>query len=201
MKSRTLTFVGGIVLLAALAAPVRLLAQKQIHYTVIDIGTLPGGTFSQAFGINNNGDVVGYSTLNGDTALHAFLWRKGVMTDLSTLEPTDTLPYSIAVSINDNDEVVGYSETSIPDVENFCGDSLICLPVLWRSGAITALPTLGGTNGRAGSINNRGQVAGVAENGEIDPLCQSLVVKPAVWDPISTLGDISCCMSQQIFLL
>ena len=182
MKSKTLTFVGGIVLLAALAAPVRLSAQKQIHYTVIDIGTLPGGTFSQAFGINNNGDVVGYSTLNGDTALHAFLWRKGVMTDLSTLAPTDTLPYSIAFSINDNDEVVGYSETSIPDVENFCGDSLVCLPVLWQSEAITALPTLGGANGRASAINNRGQVAGAAENGEIDPNCQTPVFKPAVWE-------------------
>jgi hypothetical protein len=41
MKSKTLTFVGGIVLLAALAAPARLSAQKQIHYTVIEIGTLP----------------------------------------------------------------------------------------------------------------------------------------------------------------
>ena len=166
------------------SSSVRLSAQEQIRYTVIDIGTLPGGTFSQAYGINNNGDVVGYSTLNGDTAVHAFLWRKGVMTDLGTLAPTDTLPQSFAVSINDSDEVVGYSETSIPDVEDFCrtGNSLVCLPVLWRSGAITALPTLGGTNGKAGSINNRGQVAGAAENGEIDPLCQTPVVKPAVWE-------------------
>lgn len=163
---------------------VRLNAQEQTRYTVIDLGTLPGGTFSQAFGINNNGDVVGLSSLNGDTAFHAFLWRKGAMTDLGTLAPTDTLPISIAVSINDNDEVVGWSETSIPDVEDFCrtGNSLVCLPVLWRSGAITALPTLGGTNGKAGSINNRGQVAGAAENGEIDPLCQAPVVKPAVWE-------------------
>jgi probable HAF family extracellular repeat protein len=182
MKSRALTCLAAVTLFAALTKPVRLTAQEQIRYTVIDIGTLPGGTFSQAFGINNNGDVVGFSTLNGDTALHAFLWRKGVMTDLSTLAPTDTLPYSIAVSINDNDEVVGYSETSIPDVENFCGDSLVCLPVLWRRGAITALPTLGGTNGKAGAINNRGQVAGAAENGEIDPNCQTPVVKPAVWE-------------------
>jgi len=184
MKSRTLLWIAALTLFAALAVPVRLTAQEQIRYTVIDIGTLLGGTFSQAFGINNNGDVVGVASLNGDTVVHAFLWRKGVMTDLGTLAPTDTLPFSSAVSINDNDEVVGYSETSIPDVEDFCqtGNSLVCLPVLWRSGAITALPTLGGTNGRAGAINNRGQVAGAAENGEIDPLCQSPVVKPAVWE-------------------
>ena len=173
-----------LLIVMSLILTIRLNAQEQTRYTVIDLGTLPGGTFSQAFGINNNGDVVGFSSLNGDTAFHAFLWRKGAMTDLGTLAPTDTLPISIAVSINDNDEVVGWSETSIPDVEDFCrtGNSLVCLPVLWRSGAITALPTLGGTNGKAGSINNRGQVAGAAENGEIDPLCQTPVVKPAVWE-------------------
>ena len=182
MKSRALTCLAAVTLFAALTKPVPLTAQKQIRYTVIDIGTLPGGTFSQAFGINNNGDVVGFSTLNSDTALHAFLWRKGVMTDLSTLAPTDTLPYSLAYSINDKDEVVGLSETSIPDAENVCGDSLVCLPVLWRGGAITALPTLGGTNGKASVINNRGQVAGTAENGEIDPNCQTPVFKPAVWE-------------------
>src|SRR5262249_30236891 len=110
MKSKTLTFAIGIVLLAALTAPGRLTAQRQIRYSVIDLGTL-GGTFSQAFTINNNGSVVGFATLPGDTAAHAFLWRNGVMTDLGSLGG----PLSQASGVNDQDEVVGFSETSTPD--------------------------------------------------------------------------------------
>jgi probable HAF family extracellular repeat protein len=180
MKSRTLTYIIAITLFAALAVPVQLAAQKQIHYTVTDLGTL-GGTFSQAWGINNNGSIVGFATLTGDTALHAFLWRKGVMTDLGTLAGTETLPYSVAFSINDNDDSVGYSETSVPDSLNTCGDSLVCLPVLWQNGAITVLPTFGGTDGQASAINNRGQVVGFAQTSETDPACQVPVLKPAIW--------------------
>jgi probable HAF family extracellular repeat protein len=181
MKSRMLMYSTTMTIFAVLAIPAQLSAQKQTRYTVTDLGTL-GGTFGQAWGINNNGSVVGFATLTGDTALHAFLWRKGVMTDLGTLAESDTLPYSVAFSINDHDEIVGYSETSVPDPQNTCGDSLVCLPVLWRNGVMTALPTLGGTDGQATAINNRGQVVGVAETGEIDPTCQVPVVKPAIWE-------------------
>ena len=188
MKSRILACITAMTLFAALAVPVPLTGQEQQkdkkdhrRYAVTDLGTL-GGTFGRAWGINNNGAVVGYATLAGDTALHAFLWRNGVMTDLSTLAPTDTLAFSVAYSINDNDEAVGLSETSVPDPQNTCGDSLVCLPFLWRNGVITALPTLGGTDGSASAINNRGQVVGTAETGDIDPTCQIPVVKPTIWE-------------------
>jgi uncharacterized membrane protein len=38
-----------------------------------DLGTLPGGTVSQANAINNHGQVVGWSN-RGDGKIHAVLW-------------------------------------------------------------------------------------------------------------------------------
>jgi hypothetical protein len=71
MKSRTLTCITAMTLFTVLAFPLPLVAQEQKkvppRYSVIDLGTL-GGTFSQAFGINNNGTVVGFATLS-DAAL------------------------------------------------------------------------------------------------------------------------------------
>jgi probable HAF family extracellular repeat protein len=186
-----LTCITAITLFAALTTSLQLTAQGQpeqqqkehLRYTVTDLGTL-GGTFSQASGINNKGSVVGFATLAGDTAVHAFLWRKGVMTDLGTFGG----PISVAISVNERNEVVGVSETNVTDPlgEDFCGfgDHLICLPFLWRAGVTTPLPTLGGDNGQAVDINNRGEVLGFAENATPDPGCappQVLHFEPVVW--------------------
>ena len=67
-----------------------------------DLGTL-GGTFSQAFGINARGQVVGQSTVA--IGQSAFLWEAGTMTDLSTLGGTG----SVASGINARGQVVGRS--------------------------------------------------------------------------------------------
>ena len=54
---------------------------------------------------------------------------------------------------------------------------------------MTALPTLGGNNGFAfGGVNNRGQIAGFAENSAQDPACPSpqvLDFEAVVWGPRS----------------
>src|SRR5205807_1308588 len=67
-----------------------------------DLGTLPGFVFSFAYGINNQGQVVGASDEFG----HAFLWKDGAMSDLGTL-PGNT--FSIASRINNIGQIIGRS--------------------------------------------------------------------------------------------
>jgi probable HAF family extracellular repeat protein len=189
-KAIRLQVLAFLVLLMALPNPAPLVAQnnnKRDHqhhrYKVIDLGTL-GGTFSEPHGINNKDWVVGGSTLQGDLNQHAFLWRHGDMIDLGTLGG----PNSIASYLNENGTIVGQAETSTPDPlgEDYCGfgTNLVCVPFVWQNGVMTPLPTLGGSNGVANSINARGQVAYGAETAIHDPTCippQVLQTEAAIW--------------------
>jgi probable HAF family extracellular repeat protein len=160
-------------------------AIAQTTYTVTDLGTL-GGTFGLAWGTNNKGWVVGFANLPGDTQQHAFLWIHELKIDLRTLGgPNSNLRWGV----NGRGQVVGAAETSTPDPngEDFCGfgTHLTCLPFLWQNGVMNPLPTLGGDNGEAGDINNRGQVAGAAENSTPDSTCPAPEVfhfHPVVWE-------------------
>jgi probable HAF family extracellular repeat protein len=59
---------------------------------------------------------------------------------------------------------------------------LVCLPFIWENEKVTALPTLGGTNGQALGINDRGQVVGQAEGPNTDPCSPfALEIKPVIW--------------------
>src|SRR5437879_2144961 len=75
---------------------------------LIDLGTLPGGNFSYAYGINSSGHVVGYSNYGNSNSTHAFIWENNSMTDLGTLGGSS----SQATAINDKDRVVGESTDS-----------------------------------------------------------------------------------------
>jgi probable HAF family extracellular repeat protein len=186
------------VLLGALTlVPAPALAQAQHnqmppHFSLTVLGTL-GGTLSAAGGgINNRGQVAGYSTLRGDRRVHAFVWDHGVMTDLGTLGgPNSFTPEDPA--LNNQGTVVGFSDTARqdPNQEGFCSLAIgfafgthVCRPFIWRHGVMTALPTLGGTNGFATAINNRGQVVGIAETSHRDATCpppQVLSVRAVLW--------------------
>ena len=67
--------------------------------TATNIGTL-GGLNAAAKDINNNGVVVGDSTLP-DTTTHAFIYRSGAMTDLNTLIASSGWVLTTAKAIND----------------------------------------------------------------------------------------------------
>jgi len=73
-----------------------------------DLGTLPGATFSQAYGINNHGQIVGY------TDFDAFVWQRGKMTALPRLTTGNTS----AQDINDRGQIVGTSVTD-PDFGDY----------------------------------------------------------------------------------
>ncbi len=83
-------------------------AYRLANGVMTDLGTLGGGA-SVAFALNNEGDVIGYSTLAGEQHMHAFRWQDGVMSDLGVLDgDTD----SAAFGLNSRSQVVGFSATN-----------------------------------------------------------------------------------------
>jgi len=181
MKSRIVSFVCAMSLLAVIATQAQ--QSPAPRYAVIDLGTLPGGNFSQPFVINDGDVVSGSSSLPNNTQ-QAVLWNRGQITQLGTLGGPD----SIAFSVNVFGLAAGEAETSAsdPNGEDFCGfgTHLICLPVLWNGGGANPLPTLGGNNGVANRNNDLGVAVGWAETSAHDPACpppQTLQFKPVAW--------------------
>jgi len=154
------------------------------HYTLIDLGTLGGPQSStseaQARVLNMRGTVVGgadTSTPNPSAAnpclfcnpdpflSHAAEWRGGVVIDLGALPGANS---SFAGGVTDSGVVVGWSS------DNAHADPLLGVPqmhaVLWRSGAMLDLGTLGGGyESVALAANNESQVVGVSANLVPDP--------------------------------
>jgi probable HAF family extracellular repeat protein len=110
-----------------------------------DLGTL-GGSESSATAINEAGQIVGDSSVAGDTARHAFLHAAGAMTDLGTLGGAG----SVAFAINSDGQVVGRADTAAGERHAF----------LWSGGAMTDLGTLGGKRSSAAAINSAGVIVG-----------------------------------------
>src|SRR4029077_14908622 len=105
------------VLSACLAMALAPLASAQKYHAFIwnsstgmtDLGTL-GGDTSYANGINDSGEVVGYSYLAGDTNPHAFAWTAtGGMVDLGTLPHG---PTSFGEAVNSAGEIAGEGDDS-----------------------------------------------------------------------------------------
>ena len=126
--------------------------------TMTDIPTL-GGTFAFAQCANNLGQVVGVSNLTGDVGCNgslnfcnqdAFLWDRGVLTDLGTLGGT----FSIPIWLSNTGEAVGAATTP--------GDQAIHAS-LWRNGVIRDLGAVNGDDcSFANAINSRSQIVGVS---------------------------------------
>ncbi len=174
-----------------------------------DLGFMGGGHFSEAYGINDAGDVVGVAAV-ASTNQHAFLWQNGQYTDLSTWSGGGAS--SIAYGINNLGVIVGlnssvasvFSEGKVtkltmpagvsaftPAIDiNDAGDIIatgskgfpIEVGVLWRNGKPIDLGTLpGGTISRARRINGAGEIVGEANaaNGFFHAVKWS--VTPVAW--------------------
>jgi probable HAF family extracellular repeat protein len=164
----------------------------QSGYRVTELGPI-GGTASAGNSINDISMVSGTSAIDAsDSVIHATLWAYGSSFDLDTLGG----PNSGILWPNHNifGMLSGVSETSdmdplgeawscsafFPSVTDH-----VCLGFVWRWGRMTALPTLGGTNGYAAGNNNLGQTVGWAETTVHDPTCvtpQVLQFEAAQWD-------------------
>jgi probable HAF family extracellular repeat protein len=127
-----------------------------------DLGTL-GGTFGYVAGLNNRGQVAGFSNLAGDLANHAFLWDRGVLTDIGTLGGDN----SNAFWINDAGQVVGNAQLADGTHHAF----------VWRDGKMTDLGTVGDDPCSNGFfINNRGQVLGTTAD------CHGTILHLVLWE-------------------
>jgi probable HAF family extracellular repeat protein len=121
--------------------------RQLLSFTVVDLGTF-GGSNSIAYGINENGHVVGNADLpNGQP--RSFHWTAADgLVELQSLGGTQ----SNAFAINDNNVIVGISQLSDPTQTH---------AVRWTNGVPQDLGTLGGgPRSTAFSITLDGRIVG-----------------------------------------
>ncbi|HXK03591.1 MAG TPA: hypothetical protein VMS37_14415 [Verrucomicrobiae bacterium] len=162
------------------------------HYTVVDLGTLPGGTSSMANYVSNS-RLIGGNAADAAGTQQAILWAGPFRINLGTRGLNSGI-----FGINDSGQIAIQAEipTRDPNQENFCGygTGLECIAVLWQRGLAIPLPTLGGNNATIGNINAKGEIPGVAENNVLATDCpkgklpngngpQVLNFEPVVWGP------------------
>ena len=154
------------------------------RYIVTDVGSL-GGSFTDALGVNDRGQVAGLGLSPSDTALRGFFWDGGPIHDVGDLGG----PQTGVGPINNRGQIAGSSNTTTPAPPSlFNQDSVFCNPpmvageatvechaMLVDHGRLRDLGTLGGHNSAAENrgLNELGHVAGVAETGAVDPTSPS----------------------------
>jgi probable HAF family extracellular repeat protein len=125
-----------------------------VKYKVTDLGTL-GGAVSDAFDINNSGQIVG-ETRNSSNNVRAFRFSSGSMTDLGSVQGNPGNTVNSACGINASGQVAGYTLLQ-------SGSSPPIYAFRYTNGTLTNLGTVPGTSytcSTAYGINDGGQVAG-----------------------------------------
>ena len=206
MKSRFSTLIAAIALSGALKFTVVVAAQDAYarhrhlqyhHYQLLDLGTLGGANSLITNPITNNISRRGTVLAEAETPthdpydpncfasdcvlVHALQRKAGGETDLGALPGVNN---STPIWINAQGVAAGYSENSIIDPLTGFPETRA---VIWEDGQVKDLGTLGGNVSFANSINNRGQVVGVALNTVADSFAGSLLPFSFVF-PVATKG-------------
>ena len=170
------------------------------RYTIKDLGEFgpnpaaPGGPLV----VTNSGWISSAVGVGPDWGPpeHAVLYYNGKMMDIGDPGLGGN---SMGYGVNESGVAAGWAEDTaagLSTTEDFCGFEAMgfsssptpCVPFVWQNSQMVALPTLGGANGAATEINNRGIIGGYAETSSIDPGCetagaapQQYQFKPVVW--------------------
>lgn len=125
-----------------------------------NLGTLPLGGSSVAFGLNQRGQVTGYAYASASGPNRPVLWTRTadawVIEDLG-LAVSDF--HGTASAVNDNGMAVGYSRP-----QQGCPNAIVWTTVNGKRTGMTVLGTLGGCGAEAYGVNNAGQVIGRSVN-------------------------------------
>jgi probable HAF family extracellular repeat protein len=149
MKTLYFTFAACLTLLIATSARAQHAFIWSSTTGMQDLGTL-GGDISYAVGVNDSGQVVGYSYLADNVTTRAFIWTAAAgMVDLGTLPGGDS---SEGYSINSAGEVAGAAT-------NVHGEQV---PAFWSSatGFVSLWKNRGDALSLAFSLNDVGAVTG-----------------------------------------
>ena len=121
-------------------------AFQLINGTYHDLGVLPGGDWSAAYGINDSGAVAGYGDITSGL-FRAIIWNPdGTITQLGTLGGAN----SYATAINNDGQVIGHAGTTSGFDHAF----------LESGGIMIDLGTLDGGCSYAYGINDTGAIVG-----------------------------------------
>jgi len=177
-----------------------------------ELGTLPGGTSSQAVWISPNGLIAGYSN-NGQSdpdvfgfpQARAVVWHHGKAIDLGTFGGNQSTSYAV----NSRGQVAGVALNDIPDPYSFydfvfCGspNGTQTRAFLWnKNDGIKDLGTLGtGNDALAFFVNEAGQVAGIAYTDSIpNPTTGLPTFHPFLWEKGKGMRDLGTIGGDAVF--
>jgi probable HAF family extracellular repeat protein len=149
---------------------------------MVNLGSL-GGTCTQVTAINNSGQIVGTSSLEGDEVIHPFLSDRGKLRDLGKHGGNFASP----IALNELGDAAGWS--TLPGNDN------IIHATLWTSHRVVDLGALGPDQcSIAFGINSRKQVVGLSGSCDFDDPS----LRAFLWEPGKPMVDLNTLISQDL---